>query len=47
MTDEIEIDFVFTDFSQHFGKDLVVFALTFFIHAAWAWERGDLKSSVS
>ena len=44
---KLRLDFVVTDFSQHFGKDLVVFALKFFIHAVWAWERGDLKSSLS
>ena len=31
-TDEAEIRLIFTDLSQHFEINLVVFALRFFIH---------------
>ena len=29
---KLRLDFLFVDLSQHFGTDLVVFALKFFIH---------------
>ena len=40
---ELGLDFLFTDLSQHFGTDLVVFTLKFLIHG-YGGIRGDLKS---
>ena len=42
---KLRLDFLFTDLSQHFGIDLVVFALKFFINGHGV--RGDVKSSMS
>ena len=35
---KMRVDFLFTDFSQHFGINLVVFALQFFIHGHRRYE---------
>ena len=35
---KMRVDFLFTDFSQHFGINLVVFALKFFIHGHRRYE---------
>ena len=40
---KLGLDFLFTDLSQHFGTDLVVFTLKFLIHG-YGGIRGDLKS---
>ena len=42
---ELGLDFLFTDLSQHFGTDLVVFTLKFLIHGHGGGEgvRDDLK----
>ena len=43
---KLRLDFLFTDLSQHFGTDLMVFALKFFIHGH-GYVTGDVKSYVS
>ena len=41
---KLKLDFLFIDLSQHFGTDLVVFALMCFIHVHGS-VRGDVKST--